>query len=107
METLRIPIQRAAGLVEEGKLTALRRDLQHSSPESAAEKLEALFATILVKEMRRALPNGFFGDGIGADTFNGWFDEHLGEALARSGALDLAGMIKTSLVAGEAGGGPE
>ncbi len=107
METLRLPMQRAAGLIEDGKLTALRRDLQHGSLESAAEKLEALFATILVKEMRRALPNGFFGDGTGADTFNGWFDEHLGEALARSGALDLVGMIKTSLGAGEAGGGPE
>lgn len=105
METLGIPVQRVAGLHEGVRISALRRDLQHSDPEVAAKKLEALFATILVKEMRRALPNGFFGTGSGADTFNGWFDEHLGEALARSGALNLAGMIKTSLGAGGAEGG--
>lgn len=105
MEALGIPMQKVAGLHEGARVSALRRDLQHSDPKVAAEKLEALFATILVKEMRRALPNGFFGDGTGADTFNGWFDEHLGEALARSGALNLAGMIKTSLGPGGAAGG--
>lgn len=76
---------------------ALRRELDRKDPVEAAHQMEALFATMLVKELRRALPNGFFGDGTGADTFNGWLDEHFGGALAESGALDLAGMIRTSL----------
>jgi Rod binding domain-containing protein len=63
----------------------------------AAQKLEALFATLLVKELRKALPDGFFGKGVGADTFNGWFDQHVGEELADSGALRLAGMLKASI----------
>jgi Rod binding domain-containing protein len=100
MDSLGIRPQSPAGLQEDARVGALRRDLQHADPEQAGKKLEALFATMLVKEMRRSLPNGFFGDSSGSDTFNGWFDEHIGGALAESGALDLAGMVKTSLGAG-------
>lgn len=103
MESFAIRTQSGAGLHEDARVGALRRDLKHGDPEQAGEKLEALFATMLVKEMRRSLPNGFFGDASGADTFNGWFDEHLGAALSRSGALDLAGMVKTSLGRGAGG----
>jgi len=59
--------------------------------------MEALFATLLVRELRRALPDGFFGKSAGADTFEGWFDQHIGQALADSDALGLAGQIKVSL----------
>ena len=65
--------------------------------EEAAAKFEALLATTLFKEMRKALPEGFFGKGAGSDVFEGWLDEHVGAALAKSGALDLAGMIKTGI----------
>ncbi len=64
----------------------------------AGAKLEALFATMLVKELRKSLPHeGFFGDGKGADVFNGWMDEFLGQRLAEDGALDLAGRVKVAL----------
>ena len=66
----------------------------------AAEQLEALFATMLVREMRRALPEGFFGGGSGADIYEGWLDEHIGSTLARDGALNLAGMVKAQLAPG-------
>lgn len=82
---------------EVDRLAAGAEDL--AGAEEAAERLEGLFATLLVKEMRRALPEGFFGDGSAADIYGGWFDEHVGEALARDGALDLAGMIKANLSA--------
>ena len=62
------------------------------------KKVESLFASILVKELRKALPDqGFFGSGPGADVFNGWMDEFLGEQLARDGALHLAGRVETAL----------
>lgn len=68
------------------------------SARDAGEKLESLFATMLVKELRKALPDeGFFGSGPGADVFNGWLDEFLGEQLARDGALGLAGRVETAL----------
>jgi Rod binding domain-containing protein len=65
--------------------------------QKAAEKFEALFATQLVKELRRALPDGFFGAGPGSDIYNGWLDQTLGESLAQNWKLDLAGMVKTNL----------
>ena len=63
----------------------------------AAEKFESLFATLLVKELRRALPDGFFGSGPGTDIYNGWLDQELGRSLAENWQLDLAGMVKTNL----------
>ena len=74
------------------KLSSLKTD-----PAEAAAQMERLFATLLVKEMRRALPNGFFGKGAGTDIFEGWLDEHLGNSLSQSGALDMAGRIRLSI----------
>ena len=75
-----------------------------ASPAEAGRKLEALFATMLVKELRRSLPNeGFFGEGAGADIYNGWFDQHIADSLSASGALELAGMVKAAFGAQEPG----
>ena len=75
-------------------------DFARATPAEAAEQMEALFATLLVKELSRTLPGeGFFGEGPGSDVFNGWMDEFLGERLATDGALDLAGRVKTALEA--------
>lgn len=63
----------------------------------AGRQLESLFARLLVRELRRALPEGPFGGGAGADVFEGWFDEHLGNALVERDALGLAGLVKTGI----------
>jgi Rod binding domain-containing protein len=63
----------------------------------AAKQFESLMATMLVKEMRKSLPEGFFGAGPGSDSFNGWMDKSIGDSLASSWDLDIAGMVKTSL----------
>lgn len=78
------------------RLQAAQLNQKPERPDAAAE-LEKLFATFVVKEMRRGLPQGFFGKGAGSDIFEGWLQEHLGSSLAESGALDLAGSIKVSL----------
>ena len=65
-------------------------------PEAGSD-LERLFATFVVKELRKSLPNGFFGQGAGADIYEGWLEQHLGASLADSGAMDLAGSIKASI----------
>ena len=69
---------------------------------AAAKKFEALLATLLVKEMRKTLPKGFFGDGPGSDSFNGWLDKSIGDNLASSWDVNIAGMVKTSLDAKQA-----
>lgn len=68
--------------------------LSEGDIERVANRFEGLFLSMLVKEMRKTLPTGFFGEGPGAETFNGWFDDHMGELLGSSGALDLAGLLK-------------
>ncbi len=85
-----------------GALSGERADLARSLADAgesaaAAQEFEALLGTMLVKELRRALPTGFFGETSGADTYEGWLDETLGRELAKSGSLDLAGMVKVSL----------
>ena len=66
-------------------------------PREAAQKFEALFATLLVKEMRKALPDGFFGSEADGDIYAGWLDQHLGQAIAQRGDLHLAPMVERSL----------
>ena len=56
-----------------------------------------LLASMLVKEMRQALPEGFFGEGAGSDIFDGWLDEHVGNALAERDGLRLEDMIAHSM----------
>jgi Rod binding domain-containing protein len=83
------------------KADEVRRLADSGEHERAGREMETVFGMMLVRELRRALPEGLFGKGPGADVFEGWFDEHLGKALAERDALGLAGMVKTSLRAKE------
>jgi len=75
-----------------------------ADPAEAAEMFEVLLATMLAKEARRSLgEGGFFGEGPGSDIFNGWLDKHVGQALADGWDLDLAGMVRTSIIEKQGG----
>ncbi|MCK6445889.1 MAG: rod-binding protein [Planctomycetes bacterium] len=87
---------RALDLVAGQKLKAAEQAPQGES-RAAAKRFEALLATQLVKEMRRTLDDGFFGSGPGSEVFDGWLDEHLGEALVRGRGLGLTEGIAASL----------
>lgn len=92
-----------SGSAIDSKVAALQRAKHEEHDGEVARQVEGLFAQLFVKEMRRGLGEGFFGQGAGSDTFEGWLDEHLGESLARDGVLDLAGRIRTSLEQKRAG----
>jgi hypothetical protein len=75
-----------------------------ADPTRAAEMFEVHLATMLAKEARSSLGDGgFFGKGPGSDIFNGWLDKHVGEALADGWDLDLAGMVRTSIIEKQGG----
>lgn len=75
-----------------------------ADPTLAAEMFEVHLATMLAKEARSSLgEGGFFGKGPGSDIFNGWLDRHVGEALAAGWDLDLAGMVRTSIIEKQGG----
>ena len=66
--------------------------------DEAAAKFEKLLATMLVREMSRTLPEGFFGEGAGSDTFDGWLQEHMGAAIADDGGLGIAEAVRASIL---------
>ncbi len=68
--------------------------------DEAAQRFEELLATMLVREMRRGVEQGFFGEGAGSDVFEGWLDETLGRSLARDNIFDLAQSVRVSLGGG-------
>jgi Rod binding domain-containing protein len=76
---------------------AVERAADAGESAEAAERFEALLATLLVKEMRRALPEGTLFPGAGSDVYDAWFDEHVGSALADGDALGLASQVRISL----------
>jgi flagellar protein FlgJ len=78
-----------------------------SDPRRAAKQFESLFATQLVREMRKTLDEGFFGSGAGSDVYEGWLDEHLGGALANGRGLGLEDAIAASLGAHARAGATE
>ena len=92
------PFLSTANTTHAAEAQRLERAGEH---DKAAREMETVFGTMLVRELRRALPKGVFGEGAGSDVFEGWFDEHLGKALAEGDALGLSGMVKTSLRAKE------
>lgn len=75
----------------------LRRSAERGDAAETARSFEQLFAVLLVRELRRCMPESPFGQGPGADVYEGWFDEHLGAALAERDALGLAGMVKSAI----------
>jgi len=102
MSDLRLSTQAIDTSGIDRKLAEVRLADRAEEDGKVARDVEALFARVLVKELRKGLGDGFFGQGAGSDTFEGWLDEQLGESLARDGVLDLAGRVRTSLSAGRA-----
>ena len=103
MNQLGSSVSRQAGGVdrEMARLSALG---DSADPTAAAEMFEVHLATMLAKEARSSLgEGGFFGEGPGSDIFNGWLDKHVGEALAEGWDLDLAGMVRTSIIEKQGG----
>jgi len=82
---------------QDADLAGVRRAADKGDDGKTSKEFEKLFAVMLVRELRRSMPDSPFGEGAGADVYEGWFDEHLGGALAGRDTLGIAGMVKTSL----------
>lgn len=87
----------AADALDRG-LKGARDAASSGKTDDAAKAFEKMLATMLVHELSRGLTEGFFGDGPGADTFTGWFEEHMGEALGGGRGLGLAEQVRASLI---------
>jgi flagellar protein FlgJ len=96
-DQLPVDVPTLAALPGEGALHSARGAADSGRTGEAAREFEKLFATLLVKELRRGLPEGFFGKGTGADVYEGWLDEHLGAALSEGRGLGLRVALERQL----------
>jgi len=62
------------------------------SPEEVAQSFESVFASMLVKEMRSTLSEGFFGSEQ-SDVFGGLFDLHIGQAITEGRGMGIRDMV--------------
>ena len=62
------------------------------SNEEVAQSFESVFASMLVKEVRSTLSEGFFGSEQ-SDVFGGMFDLHMGRALTEGRGLGIREMV--------------
>lgn len=90
----------------DARLERARRASEAGGPAETARQFEQLFATLLVRELRRSMPQSPFGEGSGAEVYEGWFDEHLGNALAQRDALGIARIVARDLARRTDGAAP-
>lgn len=84
-----------AGGPQEGRILA-------AGDEEASRRMESLFLTILIKEMRETLPgDGLFGGLAGSSIFESMFDRALADSMAQRG-VGLQGSILESIGAARA-----
>ncbi|OYP35229.1 rod-binding protein [Rhodopirellula sp. MGV] len=60
--------------------------------EQVGNEFESVFVSMLLKEMRNSLDEGFFG-GESSDSFGGMFDMFIGKHLAESNAIGIGQML--------------
>lgn len=83
-----------------GELASTTRQAASKATGTAAKvasDFESVFASLMLKEMRKTLqPESLFGDDSG-DVYGGMFDLFLGKQMAESGGFGLARMVREAL----------
>ncbi len=68
-----------------------------TDPARVAADFEGVFASLLLKEMRKTLePGTMFGEDS-ADVYGGLFDTYLGQQMTQSGGFGLAKMVQQAI----------
>lgn len=68
-----------------------------ADPARVAADFEGVFASLLLKEMRKTLePGTMFGEDS-ADVYGGLFDTYLGQQMTQSGGFGLAKMVQKAI----------
>jgi len=71
------------------------REQQHRQLREAAEAFESILIQHLFRRMREAqLEEGFFGEGTGASTYEGIFEERLAIQVAEGSPFGIADMLE-------------
>lgn len=82
------------GVTLPGQLTAMTPGAEPSAEQmkQLGTEFESVFLSMLLKEMRNSLDEGFFGSE-GSDSFGGMFDLFIGQHLAKSNAIGIGDLL--------------
>ena len=72
----------------------------------AAEKVESMFASMLIKTLRQTSGEDGMFPGDKSDALGSIFDQYLGDEIARSGGLGLAKSLAHQIGTAEKGAAP-
>ena len=67
------------------------------SPAAVGKQFEAMFASMLIKQMRQTLESDSMFPGDTSDVRGGLFDHFMGEHMAKSGQLGIGKIIQKQL----------
>ncbi|HPF12648.1 MAG TPA: rod-binding protein [Planctomycetota bacterium] len=92
----------AVGQLADQKVSRAQTLERAGEAAKAAKEFEKLLSTMMVKQLRSTLKDGFFPKGPGNDAYNSWLDDAIGSSLAESGTLGLVGQLKAQLGSNDA-----
>ena len=81
------------------RLEAAAEQFERRREKEAVAGLEALFIHMMLREMRKTIPDngGIFGKSAAMGTMEGMMDEYLAEELAKSGQIGIARLAEQQL----------
>ena len=77
-------------------LFAANRADEATQAAEAGEQFEGYLIEMMVKEMRKTVPDGIFSSSA-MEMFSGLFDQHLSNAIAEGGGLGISEMLQGSI----------
>jgi murein DD-endopeptidase MepM/ murein hydrolase activator NlpD len=75
--------------------------LENMEADKAGEEFESFMAQMLMKEMRRSMPEGGLFKGPAAEMFAGMFDQEIAKKIAENGDLGIGKIIAAKMRAQE------
>jgi len=81
----------------DGRIEAIKRDIQEGKIKQASEEFEAYFISYLLKVMRETVPKGLFTQNKMGEVFQSFYDEAIGKESAKIGGFGLAQYIEAKL----------
>jgi Rod binding domain-containing protein len=78
-------------------LTSQVKNGGEQSIDKVANGFESVFASLMLKEMRKTLDSGSMFAGDSGDVYGGLFDLYIGQHMAQNGGLGIAAAVKRQL----------
>lgn len=83
--------------MEDGRVEAISRTIQHGDIKKASQEFEAYFISYMLKVMRETVPKGLLTQNRMGEVFESFYDEAIGKASAKVGGIGLAQYIETKM----------